>query len=338
MSSIKDVAQLAGVSVATVSYVLNGTKKVSVEVEERVIKAAQQLNYRPNAAARSLRKSEAKILGYELPLPETGDISSFMQRFAYGLTLHAAEAGYHIISFASLDDNPMNTYRQMIQAGRVDGFIVANTNWHDERIEFLIEQKFPFVSFGRTAIDEPFSYIDVDGYSGLQQVVSHLVELGHQHIAFVGWPENSFSGDDRCNGYLDAMAAAGIRQKFLERTENTIEGGYAAAARLMNKYRNISAIACVSDVIAIGAIRYLSRNGYTVGENVAVAGFDDIPLGQFVTPPLTTVSQPIEEVEYQIIEVLTHKIEEDLAYNQQILLKPELIIRDSTVGVKHEPT
>lgn len=333
MSTIKDVAREAGVSVATVSYVVNGTKKVSAEVEARVLEAAHKLNYRPNAAARSLRKSEARILGYELPLPETGDISSFMQRFAYGLTTHAAEAGYHIISFAAVGEDIVQTYRQMILAGRVDGFIVAGTNWHDDRIQFLMKQGFPFVSFGRTAIEKPYSYVDVDGYDGLQQVVNHLVELGHENIAFIGWPKDSFSGDNREQGYLDALDAAGVAAPAIERSSNTIEGGYAAARKLITNHPDITAIACVSDVIAIGAVRYLSRHGYHVGQDIAVTGFDDIPLAQYVTPPLTTVTQPLDEVVFQLIDVLTHKIEEDPSYASQTLLKPTLVIRDSTIGV-----
>lgn len=332
MSSIKDVAREAGVSAATVSYVLNGTKKVSAEVEERVWQAARKLNYRPNTAARNLRRSETRTLGYELLLPRHGDVSSLMQRFSFGLTLEAARAGYDVITFVNLNrQNEREIYRQMILSERVDGFIIANTNWRDERIHFLLDEDFPFVSFGRTQTDRDFAYVDVDGYAGIQKMVVHLVAQGHRQLAFCGWPENSFSGDNRFQGFRDAVMEAGLpfeASAQLERTINTVEGGYQAAANLMA--HQPSAIVCVSDVIALGVVRYLHQHGYQVGQEIAVSGFDDIPLAQFITPPLTTLAQPIVEIEKRLVQMLLAFIRDEPVAEHQIVLEPELIIREST--------
>lgn len=328
MATIKDVAKAAGVSTATVSYVLNGTKRVGEEAEQRVREAAQALQYRPNAAAQNLRRSQTRVIGYELPIPLPGDMSLFMQRFTYELTLAAEQCGYHLITFAPADvNNPVDIYSQLIQTSRVDGFVISNTNWHDKRLKYLVSEAFPFVSFGRSALEIPFDYVDVDGYEGIRQVMEHLLALGHENIAFLGWPEGSFSGDSRYSAYRDYLV--GVPR--VRRVENDIEQGYYAAKSLME--HQPTAIVCVSDVLAIGAIRYLTEAGYRVGIDVAVTGFDDTPLAQYITPPLTSVQQPMKQVVAKLIEILVGKIENELPpSNEHLLLQPTLIVRQSTRG------
>lgn len=325
MATIKDVAKAAGVSTATVSYVLNGTKRIGEEVEQRVRQAAERLQYHPNAAAQNLRRSQTHIIGYELPIPLPGDMSLFMQRFTYDLTLAAESYGYHLITFAPTD-TPLTIYQQLILSSRIDGFVISNTNWQDERLKFLLQSNFPFVSFGRSDLELEFPYVDVDGYEGIHQVMEHLLSLGHQEIAFIGWPEGSFSGDSRYSAYRDCLP--GVPR--VRRVQNDIEQGYYAARSLMENPP--TALVCVSDVLAIGAMRYLTEANYCIGADIAVTGFDDTPLAQYITPPLTSVQQPIREVVKNLIDMLVAAMEQTPAPPERhLLLKPSLIIRQSTV-------
>lgn len=327
MATIKDVAKAAGVSTATVSYVLNGTKRIGEEVEQRVRQAAEMLQYHPNAAAQNLRRSQTHVIGYELPIPLPGDMSLFMQRFTYDLTLAAESYGYHLITFAPTDARqPVNIYQQLILSSRIDGFVISNTNWRDERLKFLLQYNFPFVSFGRSDLELEFPYVDVDGYEGIHQVMKHLLSLGHREIAFIGWPEGSFSGDSRYSAYRDCLP--GVPR--VRRVKNDIEQGYYAAKSLMENPP--SALVCVSDVLAIGAMRYLAEANYRVGVDIAVTGFDDTPLAQYITPPLTSVQQPIREVVKNLIDMLVAAMEQIPAPPERhLLLKPNLIVRQSTV-------
>lgn len=337
MPTIKDVAQAAGVSTATVSYVLNGTKPVGKEVAQRVWDAAHRLQYRPNASARNLRKAESRIIGYELPIPLDGDMAQFMHEFTYHLTLAAAEAGYNLMTFATTGhDRALDVYRQLILTQRVDAFVVSNTTWDDPRIHLLIDSPVPFVAFGRANAERQFAYVDVDGYDGMRQVAEHLVEQGHQRIGFIGWPEGSLSGDARYQGITETLARHGlaIAPHHERRIENCAHTAGETALALMEAPDPPTAIICVSDMIALGAMRRLARAGWRIGPDVAITGFDDIPLADYLTPALTTVHQPLDLIGRRLIEILLHFVRDSAlpASNYQMLLTPSLVIRESSVA------
>jgi DNA-binding LacI/PurR family transcriptional regulator len=335
MATIKDVAEAAGVSTATVSYVLNRTKQVGPDVEQRVIAAAKALHYQPNATARNLRLSENRIIGYELPVPVEGDMAPLMHQFAYQLSQTAAQAGYNLITFAHKPgESELEGYKYLIRTQRVDGFVLPYTNWYDPRIELLIEENEPFVAFGRANPELDFPFVDVDGYDGIRQVVLHLLEQGHTRLGFIGWPEGSVSGDARHDGYCETLRDAGIEifDQYDCRGNNIVNNGYMAASVVMACRPYPTALVCVSDILAIGAMRYLTENGFQVGRDVAVAGFDDIPLADYLTPSLTSVRQPLELVGKQLMNILIARIRGvDLPEDEQhVLLSPSLVIREST--------
>lgn len=332
-STIKDVAKAAGVSVATVSYVLNGTKRVSPEVEKRVFEAANTLQYQAHASARNLRRSENCIIGYELPVPDPKDFSTLMLEFAHGLTLTLSEVGYNLITFAAVhNEDPLTAYRRLINTNRVDGFVISHTNWEDTRIEFLLEVDFPFVAFGRSQRAEDFAYVDVDGGDGIYQATQHLIVNNHREFAFVGWAEGSFSGDNRFWGYETALHEAGLQNRadYVRRCKNRVEDGYMAAAFLMQQNPAPTAIVCVSDAIAIGVLQYLTNHHYPVGKEIAVTGFDNIAVGNFTTPSLTSVAQPIETVKNSLIDILLGDLQDQPLENRQQLLRPTLLVRGSS--------
>jgi DNA-binding LacI/PurR family transcriptional regulator len=193
---------------------------------------------------------------------------------------------------------------------------------------------FPFVSFGRANDSWDFPYVDVDGQVGIALTVNHLLERSHERIAFLGWPEGSLSGDSRLEGYQKALEAAGIRPRsdWLIRTQNTVSDGFAGAKQLFGRPEKIrpTAIVCASDMMAIGAMSCAESEGLRIGVDVAVTGFDDHPLTEFLRPPLTTLHQPIDELAQQIVQLLIAEIGKNSIAERQILLAPTLIVRESS--------
>ena len=337
MATIRDVAREAGVSIATVSYVINNSRPVSPETRRKVLEAIERLGYRPSNIARGLRARKARALGYSWrPMPN-GQINVILDAFLESLALAAAEEDYHIVVYpTSTATDEVTFYRGLIEAERVDGFILSNTNYDDPRIRFLLEADVPFVAFGRSNPEWDFPWVDVDGAAGMRKAVAHLVARGHERIAFIAWPEGSLSGDERLRGYREGMDAAGLPldPQWIVRGEMSYEVGYRAAQTLMAlpASRRPTAIIAVTDLMAVGAMNALADMGLHVGRDVAVVGFDDIPMAAYLRPPLTSLRQPIAQVGRLVVEMLLTRLEGEELSDVHVLLEPELIVRASTTG------
>ncbi len=332
--TIRDVADQAGVSIATVSYVLNNSAPVSPPTRQRVLSAVSALGYRPNITARNLKANETRIIGYPWHDVPPGQMNTVLDRFVYCTALAAESYGYHVLTFTQPAVDAVRVYEELIHTSRVDGFIVSNTVRDDPRIRRLIDMGAPFVAFGRANEEWDFAYVDVDGRCGIRMAVEHLLEQGHERIALLGWPEGSLAGDARLQGYLDAMRDAGIKpcHEWIVRSYHSVHDGSQAAHRVMTArdQQRPTAIVCVSDMIAIGAMRYLDNAGYRIGLDVAVTGFDDHPLSEFLQPPLTTLRQPIELLARQVIDLLMAEIDKHPVPERRILLAPTLVVRGSS--------
>ncbi|MCE7985074.1 MAG: LacI family transcriptional regulator [Caldilinea sp. CFX5] len=334
--TLKDVAAQVGVSYQTVSKVLNGQATVTPETATAIREAVNALGYRTNVTARNLRKQASHLIGYSWE-PTTPDrVSAILDQFL-GSTVEAAEAaGYHVLLFPSHKSNDQSAvYHDLIRTGRVDGFIITSTNYDDPRIRLLRQLDFPFVAFGRANPDWRFPYVDVDGRAGLRAATEHLLEQGHRRIALLAWPEGSRTGTSRVNGYLDALRNAGITvdPAWLRRGEGEVPVGYAQTAALLQLPEAIrpTAIAAVDDHLAIGAMQAVQAAGLKVGADVAVTGFDDTPGVQHLSPPLTSVRQPVREVGREIVNLLTQLIQGETPAYTQLHLPPRLIVRQSSV-------
>ncbi len=332
--TIRDVADYASVSIATVSYVLNDSAPVSAATRQRVLDAVDTLGYRPNITARNLKASETRMIGYAWHDAPPGQMNAVLDRFLYCMAQTAESYGYHVLTFTLSEDNAVKAYEKLIHINRVDGFVVSNTNRDDVRIRRLLQMGVPFVAFGRANEDWDFSYVDVDGRRGIQLAVEHLLAHGHRRIGFLGWPEGSLAGDLRLKGYLDAMCGAGISPppEWIVRSYHSVVDGSQAAHKLMALpfAERPTAIVCVSDMIAIGAMSYLESSGLRVGVDVAVTGFDDHPMSEFLRPPLTSLRQPIELLARQVIDLLMAEIDRRDVVQRRILLAPTLIVRGSS--------
>ena len=335
-ATLKDVAKAAGVSYQTVSKVLRGQITVTPETQERIETAVSQLGYRPNTAARNLRTQSSNLIGYGWLQGGSDSPHPVLNQFLYSAVQRAEQNDFHLLTFLIEEDidNTIAIYRELYARRQVEGFILADTNDNDPRIAFLIEAEIPFTSFGRANDEWDFCWVDVDGRNGMQQVTTHLQEQGHTKIALITWPEGSRAGEERENGYIAQMNQVdlSIEPDWIVRGENAVHFGYQLMGQLLALPPEIrpTAVACISDEIAIGAMNAALAQGLQVGNDLAITGYDNVPMSEFLFPPLTTVQQPIQQAGDRVIELLLKQINNVPILEKQILLKPELIIRQSS--------
>jgi DNA-binding LacI/PurR family transcriptional regulator len=229
----------------------------------------------------------------------------------------------------------VSVYRQLIHSGRVDGFIVASTNYDDPRIQLLMELRFPFAAFGRANPEWDFCYVDVDGRAGVRAATEHLLAQGHRAIAAIAWPGASRVGTSRFAGYQDALAAAGIalRPQWVARAESSFQAGYRVTRELLAlpADERPTAVVALDDNLATGAMRAAADAGLAVGAEFGVTGFDDTPGVQHFSPPLTSLRQPIWDVAQTLVPMLVQLIAGQHPEPDQVILEPRLIVRGSSL-------
>jgi DNA-binding LacI/PurR family transcriptional regulator len=335
--TLKEVAAQAGVSYQTVSKVLNKQVQVSKQTENRILDAVRSLGYRPNLIARSMRLQESRMIGYSWIPSSPEEANPILDEFLQSMALAAETAGYHLLCFPHhFGQDTIAAYRDLIDTNRVDGFIISSVEYNDPRILFLQERSFPFVAFGRSNPELVFPYVDVDGAEGMRLLVEHLLGLGHRRIGALAWPEDSRVGQNRMEGYLAGLTEAGISPapELIVRSEGNYQAGQVAALKLLNlpDDQRPTAIMAFNDVMAIGAMRAVQDRGLQVGPDIAITGFDDAPVARFLTPPLTSVCQPIWDIGRQAIAILLELLSETDAQITQTLVKPEIMVRASSGG------
>ncbi len=336
MATLKQVAAHAEVSVQTVSNALNAPHRLRPDTLQRVTKSIELLNYRPNRIARSLRTSAVELIGYCVPSWPNGQAHLVMDQFLHALCTSAETSGRHILLFtAPLGVEGMPVYEDLHARRLVDGFVLSQTETHDPRHGWLKEQGIPFVSFGRVweETTQPGPFVDVDGAGGCAQAVRHLHENGRRRIAFLSWPKTSGLAEDRLSGWRTACDELGLpteRNLAFRCQEDTIDAGARATAVLLDTDPAIDAIVAISDILALGALRELTRRGLRVGVDVAVTGFDDSPLASVVSPALTSIRQPMDQIATELIDILTTSPEVNKTVSTERLLQPELVIRGSS--------
>lgn len=332
-ADIRQVALEAGVSIATVSRVLNNPSRVSAATRERVLEAAARLGYRPNPLGQRLRKGRAETVGVVIPAPQGRFADSFFLELLAGLGEGLSEVGLDLLVTTSPPGpQELACYQRLVESRRVDGLVLARTRRLDERIAYLLRRKVPFVAHGRSdLIEEPFPYLDMDGEEGFYRATRHLLGLGHRDIAFIGAPHELNFAQHRLSGYRRALAEAGIppRGEWVLEGDLSEESGHRLALALLGSSQPPTALLCANDLMAIGALRALRERGLKAGREVSVIGYDDIPLAHYTDPPLSTLHQPFHAMGRRLVEMLLARLGGTPAEELQEVWVPELILRGS---------
>lgn len=331
-ATIKDIARKIGKSTTTVSRALNDFSDISPETKVLVREAAAELGYTPNTLAQRLKKQHTETIGFIVPTSGPRFSDPFFSEFIAGIGNKAAALGYDLlVATRAPGDQELETYRQSINAHRVDGFIVVRTRCEDDRIEYLRKAGFPFISFGRTCGPMDFSYVDEDGETGMRLVVDYLAGLGHTRFGVISSPAELMFTHHRLDGLHDQMRRLGIplENVALVQGDLTQRSGYELANSLMDHPLQPSALIAFNDLMAIGAISAAQERGLVIGRDVSITGFDNIPMTEHSPPPLTTVHQPIYQIGARLCELLIRQIRGEQEQPEQILLEPSLVIRQS---------
>jgi DNA-binding LacI/PurR family transcriptional regulator len=330
--TVNDVARRAGVSRQTVSNVLNAPERVRETTRRRVLDAIDALGYRPHRSAQNLKARATMLIAYRVPPSDGRSINVVLDRFLHALTDTARLARYQVLLFTATDAEELAAYRDLVRTRTVDGFVLSETNYDDPRIPVLVDLDVPFVTFGRSGDAHAHPWVDVDNALGTRRAVEHLVERGRTRIAYVGWPEGSISGDERARGYREGLAAAGLAAPpgLQGSGEDSTSTGELWMRRWLDGGDRPDAVVAASDLIAIGVLEAVRARGLSVGQDVAVTGFDDTPTAAHLLPPLTSVRQPIEEAAAHAIRLLTDRIRDGRAEAPGLLVAPDLVVREST--------
>jgi DNA-binding LacI/PurR family transcriptional regulator len=328
--TLEDVAREAGVSRQTVSNVINAPDRVSDGTRAETEAAIERLGYRAHAIARNLRQRSSRLIGYRVPAAQRGAIHPVLDRFLHALTAAARERGNSVLLFVPEDDaDEAAVHEQLLNTSAVDGVVLSETTPQDPRVEFLAQRDLPFVCFGRTRLEIPHSWVDVDGAAGTHAAVEHLVGQGHRRIAYLGLSSGLSFAFDRRRGYAEGLEAAGMSvDPALDVRVDDDRAAVAAVERLLRLRDPATAVVAVSDMLALAAIRGAQAGTTPAGaDGFAVVGFDDLPIAPLVSPALTSVRQPLEEVAQVLIRLLADRISGGPP--EGVLLAPELVLRES---------
>jgi LacI family transcriptional regulator len=328
MVTIKDVAREANMSVATVSRVLNGSGPVSEKTRRLIHDVAGKMRYVPHSGARSLITSKTETLGVLLP-----DLyGEFFSEVIRGMDDTAQRNGFHLlISRAYADRNGIETAIRAMR-GRVDGVVVMSPDLDAESL-LNVPSTMPVVLLCSVSRGNEIDSLTIQNCRGAREMVTHLVALGHRRIAIIKGSPRNYDAAERLRGYRIALRDAGIvPDASLELTGNFTEaGGYAAAIELLAMRMRPTAIFAANDSMAIGALSALRESGVEVPEEMAVAGFDDIPLARYMDPPLSSVHVPICELGARAVEILLEGITHKNGHaRKRERVSTKLVIRSST--------
>lgn len=330
MPTMKDVAQAAGVSVTTVSHVINETRYVSEDLRARVLQAMEELSYHPNILARSLRQGITHTIGLIVP----DNSNPFFAEIARVAETVGFENDYSVI-LCNSDKNVEreSAYINVLIAKQVDGVIFIAAGSEQQHLRELAAQGIPVVVADREVPQELADVVLVNHEQGGYDATGHLITLGHRRIACIAGPSPLTPSADRVRGYRRALREAGIpiEEELVVRCTESYLGGETAMAQLLRLDELPTAVFTYNDVTAIGALRAIRNAGLQVPKDLSIVGFDDISLASAVVPALTTVAQPIADLATLATELLIARIQNSEEYEpgQRIVLDTKLVVRES---------
>jgi DNA-binding LacI/PurR family transcriptional regulator len=330
----RDVAKLARVSRTTVSFILNNVPGVSFSeaTRRRVLDAAKKLNYSPNVAGRKLVSGKSYTIGLVLcQSPQQIFTDAFLPQVILGVEQAVIQQGFHVL-LKPVDPNDTGGYTRLITENHVDGILLSGPRQDDKALMQLHEQRVPILLMGQLP-GTSIPFVDVNAVDGAELAVHHLIGLGHQRIGIItNAPLNYTSAQQRRNGYLQALRKASlpIDQALIKEGNYTPASGFEAMKTLLSVAPRPTAVFVASDVVAIGAMLAIKEAGLHIPKDIAVVGFDDIPLAEFYDPPLTTIRLPAFGLGWAGGERLIRLIQGEGLDQGNVFLNSELIVRKSS--------
>ena len=332
--TIEDIARKLSISVSTVSKALNNYSDVSPATKDRILDAAREMGYHPNRAARSLRRQRTEKIGVVVNYP-INIVDDFLSELIPGAALAAEQADYNLILYTSAARHPEHISK-VCRAREVDGLLLLWPPRLDETIEFMAQEKMPYIVLPRRVPHADVSYIAADHRASGQALTQHLIELGHSRIGFTLYPEVHESNADRVAGYRHALADAGIpfdENLIVETSGQDPHNGATVLQAFLAMAAPPTAILCFTDPMAMRALAAANERGIRVPNELSIAGHDGILTSGMTVPALTTARQPIPEMGRLAVECLLARIADSTLPPAQHLLPVELVVRDST-GVR----
>lgn len=331
-ATITDVAREAGVSVATVSRVVNDSGSVRPETRRRIQEIAARLRYSPNGAARSLSLRRTHALGVLLP-----DLyGEFFSEVIRGLDQTAQERGYHLLVSSAHDGRASIEAALRAMRGRVDGLILMSPDLDARSLEANLPESLPVVLLCCSGTSTAYDAINIDNTGGASAMVRHLVASGHRRIAIIKGKDGNHDAAERLAAYRATLRAAGIEadSRWEADGDFTEQSGFLAARRLLVLSPRPTAIFAANDSMAIGALSALRQDGFRVPGSVSVAGFDDIPIARYMSPALTSVHVPIQELGERAMEALLRAVEEKNQHARRQEVLPTRLVMRHSCGVR----
>ena len=325
---MRDVAARAGVSPATVSRVLNNAPTVRDEYREKVLAAIAELGYRPNRLARNLRRRNTEMVGVvvsDIENPHFTQMVRAVEDAAY-------RRGYRVL-LCNTDESAAKqaAYLEMLAAERVLGVILSPSDPAAPEIRELLDHSIHVVAFDRAVDDERADAVLADGGAAARTAIRHLLEAGHERIAFIGGPRGVSTGAERLAGYEQAMRAAGLEPRWADGGFR-IEGGQQAAEAMLDADPVPSALLVANNLMTIGARKALAARGRRVPADVALVGIDDPFWAELIEPPLTALAQPVREMADRAVTLLLERISGRRTEPRRDVFDFELRVRGSSVA------
>lgn len=331
-NTIKEIAERAGVSKATVSRVLNNSKPVSDEVKKRVLEVIEASNFKPNAVARSLSMRKSHLIGIVLP-----DLSNpVFSRIIAGIESTIRDKDYSLLITATDFNIDMKIkHIQILKDKGVDGLILVTDHGNEAFYKAMIDFNKPIIMIGSDSTVDTIPVVKIDNYQAACDATNYLIDCGHKEIAMIRGPlSDPQSGKERFEGFRDTLIKHDLYDDALiEEGWYTFDDGYKGMERLLKKNKSISAVFCACDLLAVGAMKYTMLQGLKVPEDISFIGFDDVDVARMYNPSLSTVKQPFEMKGKLSIETLINMIEskDGKTINRSHILTHQLVIRDSTI-------
>ena len=332
MASIHDVAKEAGVSVATVSKVLNDYPDVSDKTRKKVNIAIELLKYQPNVVARGLVKRRSWTVGVLLTVPFT---NPFVSELLEGIKTALENSGYDLVRLSTRFDDPGYSYIKHCRSRNVEGDVEFGEGRENKSIQELIHAEIPTMFVDTDLFGKRAGYITTDNANAIGMSVKHLYELGHRRIAYISGTLGSAVANLRLDGYKEGLRLCDIPYStiYLEECDYSFDGGGKAARRLLALKDHPTGIVCASDMSAFGAIQEIERHGLRVPEDISVIGFDNTYYAQVFKPGLTTINQNIYSIGIKSIEYLIAMVENPDSTPPVVTEPSNLVIRHTTAPV-----